>query len=269
VAEAVPPEVVEGQSLGDLVVEQEVPSPRKPQSVETFVAAALESPLTQAISPVIEVSPKADSPELQEGSAPPAVPAVSEPDNVPGPVDKPLSASRAAAEGEAVRSGTDPSHVPPVLRGLRKCEVCGFPISSKRILCVECEEQKWRALLWTQEPARKPPAGVVAVPDARTTGLATPAPASTDTTKAPVQDPGDVEGEPGVASTRFDAPAKNSGPTPRGESTREVSPAFSDRLELIFRTGLEPSRSWFSANRYVCLALLAIGIVVTMFLIFR
>ena len=270
VAEVVHPEVVEGPSPRDLVVEQEVQPPREPQPVETLAAAALESPVTQSIPPVIEISPKEDSPERQEGSAPPAVPAVSEPDNVPGPVDKPLSAARAAGEGEAVRSGTDQSHVPPVLRGLRKCEVCGFPISSKRILCVECEEQKWRALLWTQEPARKPPPGIVAVPDAGTTGLAlTAAPASTDTTKAPAQDPGDVEGDPGLASTRFDAPAENSGPTPRGEPTREVSPAFSDRLELIFTAGLEPSRSWLSANRYVCLALLAIGIVVAMFLLFR
>ena len=38
----------------------------------------------------------------------------------------------------------DQSHVPPVLRNLRKCEACGFPISPGRTLCVECEEKKWR-----------------------------------------------------------------------------------------------------------------------------
>jgi hypothetical protein len=38
----------------------------------------------------------------------------------------------------------DQSHVPPVLRGLRKCEACGFPVSAGRALCVECEEKKWR-----------------------------------------------------------------------------------------------------------------------------
>lgn len=38
----------------------------------------------------------------------------------------------------------DQSHIPPVLRNLRKCEACGFPISPGRTLCVECEEKKWR-----------------------------------------------------------------------------------------------------------------------------
>lgn len=42
---------------------------------------------------------------------------------------------------------TDQSHVPPVLRGLRKCEACGFPVSAGRVLCVECEEKKWRGQL--------------------------------------------------------------------------------------------------------------------------
>jgi hypothetical protein len=45
----------------------------------------------------------------------------------------------------------DQSHVPPVLRGLRKCEVCGFPVTAGRVLCVECEEKKWRGQL------RRPP----------------------------------------------------------------------------------------------------------------
>jgi hypothetical protein len=36
--------------------------------------------------------------------------------------------------------------VPPVLRNLRKCEACGFPVSAERTLCVECEEKKWRGV---------------------------------------------------------------------------------------------------------------------------
>jgi GAF domain len=34
--------------------------------------------------------------------------------------------------------------VPPVLRNLRKCQACGFPVSQGRTLCVECEEKQWR-----------------------------------------------------------------------------------------------------------------------------
>jgi hypothetical protein len=33
------------------------------------------------------------------------------------------------------------------LRNLRKCEACGFPVSASRVLCVECEEKKWRGQL--------------------------------------------------------------------------------------------------------------------------
>jgi len=41
----------------------------------------------------------------------------------------------------------DRSHVPPVLRNLRSCEACGFPVSPGRSLCVECEEKRWRGQL--------------------------------------------------------------------------------------------------------------------------
>jgi hypothetical protein len=41
----------------------------------------------------------------------------------------------------------DQSHVPMGLRNLRKCEACGFPVSASRVLCVECEEKKWRGQL--------------------------------------------------------------------------------------------------------------------------
>jgi hypothetical protein len=41
----------------------------------------------------------------------------------------------------------DQSHVPPMLRNLRTCEACGFPVSAGRALCVECEEKKWRGQL--------------------------------------------------------------------------------------------------------------------------
>ncbi len=48
---------------------------------------------------------------------------------------------------DAAKPEPDQSHVPPVLRSLRKCEACGFPVSAGRSLCVECEEKKWRGQL--------------------------------------------------------------------------------------------------------------------------
>jgi hypothetical protein len=48
------------------------------------------------------------------------------------------------------QGGGDPNEnagtiaVPPVLRNLRKCQACGFPVSQGRAFCVECEERQWR-----------------------------------------------------------------------------------------------------------------------------
>jgi len=52
----------------------------------------------------------------------------------------PANASAEARQPEK----PDRSHVPPVLRNLRQCEACGFPVSAGRALCVECEEKRWR-----------------------------------------------------------------------------------------------------------------------------
>ena len=69
---------------------------------------------------------------------------------------KPLfwSASLNPAADADKPAEADQSHVPPVLRSLRTCEVCGFPVSPGRALCVECEEKRWRGQL------RRPAAGL-------------------------------------------------------------------------------------------------------------
>src|SRR6516164_4150845 len=66
VAEAVHPEVFEGQFLGDLVVEEDKPllEPKaRHESIETIAAAALESPVTSEPRPVPQVTPKLDPPQ--------------------------------------------------------------------------------------------------------------------------------------------------------------------------------------------------------------
>jgi hypothetical protein len=85
-----------------------------------------------------------------------------------GPLPKkPLFWSAAVnpvAEGEKAAE-PDRSHVPPVLRNLRSCEACGFPVSPGRALCVECEEKRWRGQLkrpsarlpLSSAPKSKPP----------------------------------------------------------------------------------------------------------------
>jgi len=62
------------------------------------------------------------------------------------PVKRPLMWSAAAQGGpEAAKAAAlDQSNVPPMLRNLRKCKACGFPVSEGRTLCVECDEKQWR-----------------------------------------------------------------------------------------------------------------------------
>jgi hypothetical protein len=72
------------------------------------------------------------------------------------PADSPLSAAfnkplfwsaAAGMSGEARKFADDRGDVPAVLRNLRKCDACGFPVTAERTLCVECEEKRWRGQL--------------------------------------------------------------------------------------------------------------------------
>ena len=91
--------------------------------------------------PIAQQQPRVEAASAKTlGSVSPAQPAV------PVPAKKPLfwSATLDPAADAVKENEADLSHVPPVLRGLRKCEACGFPVSAGRALCVECEEKKWR-----------------------------------------------------------------------------------------------------------------------------
>ncbi len=76
------------------------------------------------------------------------------------PAKKPFFWSAAGASTDAQKPAElDQTHVPPVLRNLRKCEACGFPVSAGRTFCVECEEKKWRGQLRTPPAASRPSSG--------------------------------------------------------------------------------------------------------------
>jgi hypothetical protein len=59
---------------------------------------------------------------------------------------RPLLWSAAGIAESAGRSVSDIKHenVPPMLRQLQQCQACGFPVSSGRAFCVECEDKQWR-----------------------------------------------------------------------------------------------------------------------------
>ena len=141
--------VLEGQVLADIVVEpsgleESILEEPEPVKVEFAEGTKKLEPL-KTDTPKVEApaNPKADVPAQKKAET---IAAASSVESVP---KKKLfwSAATNPVADAAKREDADQSHVPPVLRGLRKCDACGFPVSAGRALCVECEEKKWRGQL--------------------------------------------------------------------------------------------------------------------------
>ena len=214
---------------------------------------------------------------------------------------KPLfwSAEIHPAADAAKLEEVDHSHVPPVLRSLRKCEACGFPISAGRVLCVECEEKKWRGQLKVPRAAAPPRQVANAVPIAPLTsglktealkaeGLKTEAPKPKTETRAfgaaaqsvggsipalsrqmvpeGMKDPKEITEQLLPLLPRPTATGPAAPPTP---SARAPEPLVASSPAFVLSAGLEPAQSWLSANKYVIGVLLVVGIVVAAFLLLR
>jgi hypothetical protein len=173
--------------------------------------------------------------------------------------------------------GSDQSHVPPVLRGLRTCEVCGFPISGGRVLCVECEEKRWRGQLKRTQPM--PTGAIPHTITAKKEGRSFAAAAAPATAK------------PALPSSTMSVHAAN--PTlPAAsikqvtESSKEVGPVLLDRKDgtvtevtsspvaaesvsssFVLSSGLVDSQSWISAHKYVLGVMFLVALLAAFFLL--
>ncbi len=114
---------------------------------ETFESSAtisVESSLSEAKAGAVPVSTSDSSTAAENDSE------VEEKTEVERSAQKPLywSAAMRTEGGQAPAPETRESiPVPAVLRDLKKCKACGFPVSQGRTLCVECEEKQWRGQL--------------------------------------------------------------------------------------------------------------------------
>ena len=279
-------QVLDGQVVADLafedpILEGAVREEEEPilevaaeEGSERLTAAGAEA-LTEQSSPIAAPDARdAEIPTLSqaaqedratavENAAAAEVPQRAEP--VPGaetvPPKRPLfwSAAMNPAADAGKLEEPDQSHVPPVLRSLHKCEACGFPVSAGRVLCVECEEKKWRGQLKVglAAPRRGAVQGAPAVskPEVRAfaaggqSTAASAAPPARQSVSAAVA----ASGRDGSASSAVPAaamPASNplageTGPEPAAQSSQVASPEF------VLSAGLEPSQSWLSANKYI------------------
>ena len=205
---------------------------------------------------------------------------------------KPIIWSAAASASAAQESAqADQSHVPAVLRHLKQCGACGFPVSPGREYCVECEEKRWRGLL-KRTPAPSPlaePANPHVSQKARDVGH--PGSGSAAAAVAPAREP-EAKAVQAVAkpneSNNLDGPGIAAKPAPApaipGPSLTQATPARSapattipktepkprtSSPELVLSAGLRPSQSWLAANKYIVGALLVVALVVAGILLLR
>lgn len=172
------------------------------------------------------------------------------------------SAAAVGAESAGAVSSEDQSNVPPVLRGLRKCEACGFPISGGRVLCVECEEKKWRGQLrrvaGSPMPTGQIPESIARRADRQASTVAAgpvamaaaPGTASVKSAEVAARTPAAGQSRSGGRETP--APASKIAPREPVESGETASGA------PLFGAGLVPSQSWLGRNKYVLGVLVAI-----------
>jgi len=219
----------------------------------------------------------------------------------PAAPKKPLFWSAALdTSGDAEKaSETDHSNVPPMLRNLKKCEACGFPVSAGRALCVECEEKKWRGQLKTPppvaaqkgaisepapKPGPKPVSAPVSAPVARLraaasathaapikvppSALASDAVSSVEAAPAAGKDSKEIAAPvvaPPVVVPTSTPPVLKADPemVPAPGAAAPPAPAF------VLSAGLEPSQSWFSRNKYILGAIVLIAATVGGILLLR
>ncbi len=277
-----PAENNRGAAVGPQDVKIPTPSTN---SVQIFSQKAPED-AKPVVTEAVAEPPEPSKVVVPESVATP--PQAASPQTKPVPVPETASSKNqlfwSAALNPAADAGTpaeaDQSHVPMMLRNLRKCEACGFPVSTGRVLCVECEEKKWRGQLKVPQAVASRP---VAIPALAVPARAPKADARVFTAAAGASAPGapaisQVVRMPAVVERNESVPAEQpavpkasavgsrAGRTasePSAQTAEVSSPAF------VLSSGLEPPQSWLSANKYILVALLVVGLVVTAVFLFR
>jgi hypothetical protein len=162
----------------------------------------------------------------------------------------------AALRAQAVAPPEIPqTAVPSGRRSLHKCAACGFPVSQGRALCVECEDNKWRAhkvvdsvsVPEAQAPADRPSAALVATFVADAIPLAVHA----DENAVVAESVEQISASVPVNSDRAEVPHAG------GETG---SPVANDAP--LFLSATVPSQSWVGRNKILLLTLLLVAIMV-------
>lgn len=273
----------QGQFVSDLVVE----SGRKDAKPAAQAVTEAAKPIAPVIAqPVVLAASKVEVPPAEVKAAPAAIPEAAPVPEV-APAKKPLfwSAALTPESDSAKAAEAEQNNVPPVLRGLRKCEACGFPVSAGRVLCVECEEKKWRGQLKPQARAAagssgasgsSQPASSLATPKTSSSAsaglgaaaaatMAKAAPAGSSSASATPTSPAIAPASSGVPkpAPKEEAAKVSEGAAPVVSKPSEAASEAarpSSSPEFVLSAAAQPSQSWFAANKYVIAVLLAVGV---------
>ena len=266
---------------------------------EVKAAAPVEGPRVAVPVAAAQSVPQTALPTADQiASAPPALQAPA----IPASPKKPLFWSAALdVNAEAERAAEpDQSHVPPMLRNLKKCEACGFPVSAGRVLCVECEEKKWRGQLRmprlaapqkssssapagpvsvgpvSADPVSAPVARLVAAAQSGTAAAAAPvldkknAPvAAVASVAAPAKAPEAQKDSKDIAAPLVSVPVTLAPSASATQTALAVEWAEAARPDFVLSAGLESSQSWFSRNKYIFGAIVLIAATVAAILLLR
>jgi hypothetical protein len=262
-------------------------------------ASAIEVPKPKA-KPPIPAAVIAENPAITKTVAraeAPVPPPVREKTPAALPPKKPLlwSAALQPSVDAAKAPQPDRSHVPAVLRDLRKCWACGFPVSEGRRLCVECEDKQWRGQLRAPTQAAAGTAAVAWTGEESTRAIVPQLVVSNATN---LNSPGSSEA-PSNQAIAFAAKAGISLPAKtedagsgkieqRGvnpELTTQAAPPATLRAATVptvkaaepkpsqavanFNGGMGSSESWLASNKYIMGAILLVAVVVAAIFLLR
>jgi hypothetical protein len=149
--------------------------------------------------------------------------------------------------------------VPAVLRDLKKCQACGFPVSHGRTLCVECEEKQWKGL------AVKSTSGQ-ATGESRKEVAQSNERRISATARPPAAKIGPSRGRttPVTAPSNQPPVAEIVAPIPAAADLQNSDRKNSDRIDSseLFLTAASQSESWLAANKFILAALLLVAIII-------
>ncbi len=268
----VAPAVEAEAELPALPAEAEAAVPDAP--AETTSAKATSAEATSAETIGAGVSDAAPSVRPLPVEVEPPIPAPPAP-IIPTPappaavaVKKPLLWS-AATQPATRPPETDQSHLPPMLRNLRKCQACGFPVSEGRTLCLDCEGKQWsgqvRVPAAASQPAARSAVATATASAAARALVSTPAdkpaaqPAMSSHPVQPAPQAVETSALSAVPLSMKDEFAATSTLPEAGESSASTLPFLS--------AGVTSSESWLSANKYVLGAITLVVVILAVIVV--